>query len=72
MTLRCWDEREFNRFVCLFAYVCYCILPGDNKNIEKTINPNTAAITRSAIKIPRQFLRPGEAATSSCKTIKSN
>lgn len=40
-------------------------IPGDNKNIENTIKPKTAAITRSAIKIPRQFLWPGDDATSS-------
>lgn len=31
------------------------LLPGDSKIIENTINPKTAAITNSAINIPRQF-----------------
>jgi hypothetical protein len=31
-------------------------LPGDNKNIEKTIIDKTADITSSAMQIPRQFL----------------
>lgn len=38
---------------------------GDNRNMEKTIRPSTAAITNKAINIPRQFLWPGDVATSS-------
>lgn len=32
------------------------LLPGDNRIIEKTINPKTAAMTNRAMNIPRQFL----------------
>lgn len=31
-------------------------VPGDSKNIEKTIIDKTAEITSSAMQIPRQFL----------------
>lgn len=30
-------------------------VPGDNKIIENTINPKTAAMTSSAINMPRQL-----------------
>lgn len=40
-------------------------LPGESRKIEKIIKLNTAAITRRAMKIPLQFLRSGETATSS-------
>lgn len=47
-------------------------LPGDNRNMENIIRLKTAAITRSAIKIPRQFRRSGDMATSSCKDKKKS
>lgn len=40
-------------------------LPGESRNIEKTIKPKTPAITKSAINIPRQFLWPGDDAVNS-------
>ena len=48
-----------------WLYIKY--IPGDNRNIEKTINPKTAAITSKAMNIPRQFRSPGEEAASSCE-----
>lgn len=39
---------------------------GETSTILKTINPNTATMTSSAMKIPRQFLSFGELTTSSC------
>jgi hypothetical protein len=32
------------------------IIPGDSRNIEKTIIDKTAEITSNAMQIPRQFL----------------
>lgn len=49
----------------MFCYVQTGYLPGDSRNIENTIKPNTAAITKSAINIPRQFLWPGDDAANS-------
>lgn len=36
--------------------VTFAHLPGDSKNIEKTIIDKTAEITSNAMHIPRQFL----------------
>lgn len=54
------------------VYLCgiFSSLPGERRKIEKIIKLNTAAITRRAMKIPRQFLLSGETATSSWKEIK--
>lgn len=41
-------------------------LPGDSKNIEKTIIDKTAEITSSAMQIPRQFLFSVDDIASSC------
>lgn len=42
---------------------------GDNRNIENTINPKTAAMTKRAMKMPLQFRWPGDEATSSWNEI---
>lgn len=44
---------------------CKINLPGDSKTIENTIKPKTAAMTNSAMNIPRQFLWLGDEATNS-------
>lgn len=40
---------------------------GDNRTIKNTIKPKTATMTKSAIKIPRQFLSFGVITTNSWK-----
>lgn len=42
-------------------------VPGDSKNIEKTIIDKTAEITSSAMQIPRQFLFSVDDIASSCE-----
>lgn len=42
-------------------------LPGDRRNIEKTIIDKTAEITSRAMQIPRQFLFSVDAMAISCK-----
>lgn len=43
------NESHFSHFSLLYV-------PGDRRNIEKTIIDKTAEITSNAIHIPRQFL----------------
>lgn len=42
-------------------------VPGDSKNIEKTIIDKTAEITSNAMQIPRQFLFSVDDIASSCE-----
>lgn len=39
----------------MFLHCSINILPGDSRNIEKTITDKTADMTRSAMQMPRQL-----------------
>lgn len=60
------SQRKVLRFNMFGDKACRRV-PGDSKNIEKTIIDKTAEITSSAMQIPRQFLFSVDDIASSCE-----